>query len=203
MKAQSVRSWMQENPVPGIYLVTFSDNPHNILEIIPAVTLFQKTAARLCPEIVGMAKGMDEAMELVQMIVQTVYEETGDVLVEKYLKKAGEGMLHILWMLIKLILILLGTVLGLAVLVLLLLLFCPVRYSAEALKETSSFKETEAAVRVSWLFGGISFTFRRIQGKKYSETLRFWDSGSEPSPKTETEKGHCRESANGREKPFV
>ena len=33
-----------------------------------------------------MAKGMDEAMELVQMIVQTVYEETGDVLVEKYLK---------------------------------------------------------------------------------------------------------------------
>jgi hypothetical protein len=50
------------------------------------VTLFQKTAARLCPEIVGMAKGMDEAMELVQMIVQTVYEETGDVLVEKYLK---------------------------------------------------------------------------------------------------------------------
>ena len=33
-------------PVPGIYLVTFSDNPHNILEIIPAVTLFQKTAAR-------------------------------------------------------------------------------------------------------------------------------------------------------------
>ena len=57
-------------------------------------------------------------------------------------------MLHILWMLIKLILILLGTVLGLAVLVLLLLLFCPVRYSTEALKETSSFKETEAAVRV-------------------------------------------------------
>ena len=73
-------------PVPGIYLVTFSDNPHTILEIIPAVTLFQKTAARLWPEIVGMAKGMDEAMELVQMIVQTVYEETGDVLVDKYLK---------------------------------------------------------------------------------------------------------------------
>ena len=33
--------------------------------------------------------------------------------------------------------------------------------------------------------------------------MRFWDSGSEPSPKTETEKGHCRESANGREKPDV
>lgn len=82
-------------------------------------------------------------------------------------------MLHILWMLIKFILILLGTVLGLAVLVLLLLLFCPVRYSAEALKETSSFKETEAAVRVSWLFGGISFTFRRIQGKNTQKLCVF------------------------------
>lgn len=82
-------------------------------------------------------------------------------------------MLHILWMLIKLILILLGTVLGLAALVLLLLLFCPVRYSAEALKETSSFKETEAAVRVSWLFGGISFTFRRIQGKNTQKLCFF------------------------------
>ena len=82
-------------------------------------------------------------------------------------------MLHILWMLIKLILILLGTVLGLAVLVLLLLLFCPVRYSAEALKETSSFKETEAAVRVSWLFRGISFTFRRIQGKNTQKLCVF------------------------------
>ncbi len=72
--------------VPGIYLLTLSVNPHNILEIIPAVTLFQKTAARMCPEIVGVAKGIDEAMELVRSIVQTVYEETGDVQVEKYIK---------------------------------------------------------------------------------------------------------------------
>lgn len=82
-------------------------------------------------------------------------------------------MLHILWMLIKLILILLGTVLGLAVFVLALLLFCPVRYSAEAVKETASFKEAEAAVRVSWLFGGISFTFRRIQGKNTQKLCVF------------------------------
>lgn len=73
--------------VPGIYLLTFSDNPHNILEILPAVTLFQKTVARLCPEVIGMARGMDEAMELVRSIVQTVYEETGDIQqIEEYLK---------------------------------------------------------------------------------------------------------------------
>ena len=78
-------------------------------------------------------------------------------------------MLHILWMLIKLILILLGTVLGLAALVLVLLLFCPVRYSAEAVKETSSFKEAEATVRISWLFGGLSFRVERSGGENIQE----------------------------------
>lgn len=72
--------------VQGIYLLTLSENPHNILEIIPAVTLFQKTAVRICPEIIGVARGIDEAMELVRSVVQTVYDETGDVQVEEYLK---------------------------------------------------------------------------------------------------------------------
>ena len=50
-------------------------------------------------------------------------------------------MLHILWILIKFILILLGILLGLVLLAVLLVLFCPVRYSAAAAKEGDSFKE--------------------------------------------------------------
>lgn len=85
--AEKIRQKLDQGKlVPGIYLLTLSDNPHNILEILPAVTLFQKTAARLCPEVIGMAGGMDEAMELVRSIVQTVYRETGDVQVQEYLK---------------------------------------------------------------------------------------------------------------------
>ena len=38
-------------------------------------------------------------------------------------------MLHILWILMKFILILTGILLGLALLLVLLVLFCPVRYS--------------------------------------------------------------------------
>ncbi|MFQ9880061.1 MAG: hypothetical protein ACLRW4_17165 [Ruminococcus sp.] len=45
-------------------------------------------------------------------------------------------MLHILWILIKFILIILGILLGLALLAVLLLLFCPVRYQARAVKES-------------------------------------------------------------------
>ena len=68
-------------------------------------------------------------------------------------------MLHILWILIKFILILLGILLGLVLLALLLVLFCPVRYSAGAVKESAGFKEAEVQAKVSWLFQAIGVRF--------------------------------------------
>ena len=68
-------------------------------------------------------------------------------------------MLHILWMLIKIILILLGIILGLAVLCLCLLLFCPVRYKIRALKTQDDPGNTEAQIKINWLFGGVSFSY--------------------------------------------
>ena len=58
---------IQGKPVPGIYLITLSENPHNQLEILPTLTLVQETAARICPEIVGIAKGKEEALELINI----------------------------------------------------------------------------------------------------------------------------------------
>ncbi len=75
-------------------------------------------------------------------------------------------MLHILWMLIKIILIVLGTVLGLAVLFLCLLLFCPVRYKARVLKTQGSLRNLEAQFTVSWLFGGVRLSLLVSQTKK-------------------------------------
>lgn len=76
-------------------------------------------------------------------------------------------MLHILWILIKFILIILGILLGLALLAVLLLLFCPVRYQARAVKETGSFKKTELEARITWLFHviGVRFCFHNGEGK--------------------------------------
>ena len=76
-------------------------------------------------------------------------------------------MLHILWILIKFILILLGILLGLVLLAVLLVLFCPVRYSAAAAKEGDSFKEAEIETRVSWLFRaiGVRFFFKNGEQK--------------------------------------
>ena len=76
-------------------------------------------------------------------------------------------MIHILWIRIKFILIILGILLGLALLAVLLLLFCPVRYQARAVKETGSFKETELEARITWLFHviGVRFCFHNGEGK--------------------------------------
>ena len=66
-------------------------------------------------------------------------------------------MLHILWMIIKFILIVLGILLGLLLLCILVLLFCPVRYRAQVEKvREMPVKETKACAVVSWLFHGIS-----------------------------------------------
>lgn len=65
-------------------------------------------------------------------------------------------MLHILWLILKFILILLGILLGLVLLAVLLLLFCPVRYRASAVKEEGGWKQVQGSGTVSWLFRGIS-----------------------------------------------
>ena len=52
-------------------------------------------------------------------------------------------MLHILWLILKFILIILGILLGLLLLAILLVLFCPVRYKASAVKAEGGWKQTE------------------------------------------------------------
>lgn len=63
-------------------------------------------------------------------------------------------MLHILWLIIKFILILLGILLGILVFLLLVLLFVPVRYRLEGSFQKQALR---GSARVSWLLGGLSF----------------------------------------------
>lgn len=71
-------------------------------------------------------------------------------------------MLHILWILFKFILILLGILLGLALLAILLILFCPVRYKLILSKDAPDLQNTEIQIRVSWLFHGIFLQFHLV-----------------------------------------
>lgn len=82
-------------------------------------------------------------------------------------------MLHILWIIIKGILLLLGILLGLILAAVLLVLFCPVRYSAAAEKIEEDIKKTKLYVSVSWLFHGISLKIRMEEGNISSKILLF------------------------------
>lgn len=76
----------RKKPAPGVYLLTLSDTPGNILEIIPASLMLQKTLRRLCPPVLGMAKGKDSAMELAVMIIEEVYHNTGGFQIKEYME---------------------------------------------------------------------------------------------------------------------
>lgn len=84
---ENIRRRLEEGKiVPEIYLLTLSDNPRNLMEILPAVSLVQRSLADLCPEIIGIAAGKEEAFQLTENIVREVYEETGGVQIREYLK---------------------------------------------------------------------------------------------------------------------
>ena len=75
-----------------IYFITMPSNPNNMFDIINANIFlqpyFKKKENHKDIEIVGVAKGMDEAMEVVRVIVDKVYQETGDVKVKESLADA-------------------------------------------------------------------------------------------------------------------
>lgn len=75
-------------------------------------------------------------------------------------------MLHILWILLKFILIILGILLGLVLLAVLLVLFCPVRYHAHGEKNGSGLKTLQGEAHVSWLFRALSVHVSWKDGEK-------------------------------------
>lgn len=71
----------------NIYVIAFASNKENLLDIIPATELMQKAYPKKNMHIIGLAKGYDEALELVRDIIEETYAATGDVDVWKYLKE--------------------------------------------------------------------------------------------------------------------
>lgn len=72
-----------------IYVITFASNEDNLLDVIPTWELMQHGYPwkdRL--EIIGLAKGYEEALMLVRTIVDEVYQNTGSTDVKAYLKKS-------------------------------------------------------------------------------------------------------------------
>ena len=62
---------------PGIYLITLSENPHALLEMIPSVLLLQPCYPVADLRIVGMASTKIEALKLVTEMIEEIYKQQG------------------------------------------------------------------------------------------------------------------------------
>lgn len=71
------------------FLIMLPSNPENVLDILPAAYLnqphFNNKFYKNEIYVVGIAKGRDEALELVRSIVDEVYQATGGFNVSGYL----------------------------------------------------------------------------------------------------------------------
>lgn len=70
----------------GIYVITLAINPDNHLEIIPSYLLLQSNVYNNCPMIVGIASGYDEALSLITMITNEVYEKMGNTDIRTFIE---------------------------------------------------------------------------------------------------------------------
>lgn len=76
----------------SVYVIAFASNRENLLDIIPAWNLMQRAYPKRDVKIIGLAKGYDEALELVRRIVDETYQNTGGVDVWSYLKEERRRM---------------------------------------------------------------------------------------------------------------
>lgn len=76
----------------SVYVIAFASNKQNLLDIIPSWELMQKAyPGKKEMQIVGLAKGYDEALELVQQMIEETYQHTKTVDVRAYLRGKSRG----------------------------------------------------------------------------------------------------------------
>jgi len=74
--------------VPGIFLITEPTNGENFFDVLPATELLFPYHKRRNIVVYGIAKGKEEALELVASMLEEMYRETGGVCSKEYWKEA-------------------------------------------------------------------------------------------------------------------
>lgn len=80
-----VRRLNHKKPANGIYVITLASNEKNQLDIIHSNFLVQSVVYRSCPMVVGIAKGYEEALELVTKITEAAVQTNGTADLRQFL----------------------------------------------------------------------------------------------------------------------
>ncbi|MDE6639710.1 MAG: hypothetical protein K2K63_04235 [Acetatifactor sp.] len=85
-KLDKIKKKLENKPLlSGVFLIALSRNPSDQLEIYSARQLAQKYYAKYPPYVVGIAGNYDEAMKMVERMVQECVEKRGDCALKEYL----------------------------------------------------------------------------------------------------------------------
>ena len=86
-KEKIIRKLEDNKFQPNIHIITLAQNKKNHLEIYNSVLLLQPEYPKDDFFVVGIAKGYDDAVELVEVIAQEVYNETKGADIRSYILK--------------------------------------------------------------------------------------------------------------------
>jgi len=85
-KLDKIKKRLKKHPLlSNVYLITISRNPVDQLEIFEAKQLVQKYYSNHPVYVVGVASGYDEAVAVVETIVQECLKTRGDCALKEYL----------------------------------------------------------------------------------------------------------------------
>ena len=93
-KRQVIRIIKNGKPQLNKYVITLPQNDYDTLEIYPSNILNQKWYRDSDMVVVGITEGMEEAMDMIQLIIMDCLNDTGEVKVKKYIMskmEAGEA----------------------------------------------------------------------------------------------------------------
>lgn len=88
---QILKKLNKNEVVPNVYVLTMATNPDNMMDLIPEWELMQKNYPKDLIRIIGIAYDKNEAIELMQFIVEEAYQTTGSADAREYLKEKWEG----------------------------------------------------------------------------------------------------------------
>lgn len=85
-KLDKIKKKLENKPLlSGVFLITLSRNSSDQLEIYNAKQLVQRYYTKYPPYVVGIAGDYDEAVRMVERMVQECMEKRGDCALKEYL----------------------------------------------------------------------------------------------------------------------
>ena len=86
-KLEKIKKKLESKPLfSGVFLIAVSRNPSDQLEIYDAKQLAQRYYTEHPPYVIGITQSKEEAVEIVQKIVQECLDARGDCALKEYLK---------------------------------------------------------------------------------------------------------------------